>query len=130
MRLEATAPRRRRASLTPLIDVIFLLLLFFMLSSTFSKFGEIELTGATASSIAEQPAPIYLRLRGDEMAVNGIPVTLETLGAALQAQAASGSNLVLVAMDDATSSQHFVDVYAVARGVDGLGVAIVRSGAR
>ena len=130
MRLEATAPRRRRASLTPLIDVIFLLLLFFMLSSTFSKFGEIELTGATASGVAEQPAPIYLRLRGDEIAVNGTPVTLETLGAALQAQAASGSNLVLVAMDDAISSQHFVDVYAVARGVGGLGVAIVRSGAR
>ena len=30
-------------ALTPLIDVIFLLLLFFMLSSTFSRFGEIKL---------------------------------------------------------------------------------------
>ncbi|MEX0280950.1 MAG: biopolymer transporter ExbD, partial [Arenibacterium sp.] len=38
------APRRRRVvSLTALIDVVFLLLLFFMLTSTFSSFGEIEL---------------------------------------------------------------------------------------
>ena len=32
--------RRRRLPLTPLIDVIFLLLLFFMLSSTFTRFSD------------------------------------------------------------------------------------------
>ena len=43
--------------MTSLIDVIFLLLLFFMLSSTFSKFSEIELTagGSGPGRAAETP---------------------------------------------------------------------------
>ena len=36
--------------MTSLIDVIFLLLLFFMLTSTFSKFAEIELAAATSGA--------------------------------------------------------------------------------
>ena len=128
MQLEATSPRRSGPSLTPLIDVIFLLLLFFMLSSTFSKFGEIELTGATPAGGAAQTAPIYVRLSGDEIAVNGTPMTLETLADALQAQTASGSSLALVSMDGTISSQRFVDVYAVARDIEGLDVTIIRSG--
>ena len=40
------ARRRRRLSMTSLIDVIFLLLLFFMLTSTFTRFSEVELTAA------------------------------------------------------------------------------------
>jgi biopolymer transport protein ExbD len=37
--------------MTSLIDVIFLLLLFFMLSSTFSRFGEVELTAAAGGNM-------------------------------------------------------------------------------
>ena len=130
MRLETAIQRRRRPSMTPLIDVIFLLLLFFMLSSTFSRFDEIELTGASATGAAEGTALLYVQLRGEEVAVNGQIVTLEALGEILALQAANGTKLALVTMDAATTSQRFVDVYAVARAIDGLGVAIVRSGVR
>ena len=47
--------RRRRSgrlSMTSLIDVIFLLLLFFMLTSTFSKFSEVELAAEGTSDEA------------------------------------------------------------------------------
>ena len=44
MRLESPGYVRRQISVTSLIDVIFLLLLFFMLSSTFSKFADVELS--------------------------------------------------------------------------------------
>ena len=116
--------------MTPLIDVIFLLLLFFMLSSTFSRFGEIELTGANASGAVEIAALLYVQLRGEEVVVNGQIATLEELGEILVVHAANGAKLVLVSMDAATTSQRFVDVYAVARAIDGLDVAVVRSGVR
>ncbi len=43
MRLVETPGRRLRISLTPLIDVVFILLLFFMLSTQFSRQQAIEL---------------------------------------------------------------------------------------
>ena len=46
--------QRRRASITSLIDVIFLLLLFFMLASTFSKFSEIDIAVASAAGRSEE----------------------------------------------------------------------------
>jgi biopolymer transport protein ExbD len=42
-------------TLTPLIDVIFLLLLFFMLSSTFTRFAEVPLTNA-GGGVADRAA--------------------------------------------------------------------------
>ncbi len=45
MRLDlASQPRRRAISLTPLIDVVFILLLFFMLSSSFMQWRQIDLS--------------------------------------------------------------------------------------
>ena len=41
---------KKRLALTSLIDIIFLLLLFLMLTSTFSKFSEIELGVATTAA--------------------------------------------------------------------------------
>lgn len=47
MLLELARPRRRLISITPLIDVVFILLLFFMLSSTFNKARQMEVTAAS-----------------------------------------------------------------------------------
>jgi len=55
MRLDlAVAARRRAISLTPLIDVVFILLLFFMLSSNFMHFRSIDASIAEAASDAHQ----------------------------------------------------------------------------
>lgn len=62
MRLVETPPRRLRISLTPLIDVVFILLLFFMLSTQFSRHQAVELAivpDSASSSLAEQT---FLRL--------------------------------------------------------------------
>jgi biopolymer transport protein ExbD len=44
--LNVPQKNKQLISLTPLIDVVFILLLFFMLSSTFNKTKQIELTAA------------------------------------------------------------------------------------
>ncbi|NQY27452.1 MAG: biopolymer transporter ExbD [Piscirickettsiaceae bacterium] len=43
------APRREMISLTPLIDIVFILLLFFMLTSTFSRWQQIDLLAPSIS---------------------------------------------------------------------------------
>ncbi len=51
MRLNQSHSKRRQAiSLTPLIDVVFILLLFFMLSSSFIPWRQINVSMPTASS--------------------------------------------------------------------------------
>tara|TARA_B100000678_G_scaffold154917_1_gene129489 strand:+ start:365 stop:763 length:399 start_codon:yes stop_codon:yes gene_type:complete len=50
------ARRRKRMTITSLIDVIFLLLLFFMLASTFSKFSEVDIELATSGSALSSPS--------------------------------------------------------------------------
>ena len=70
-------PGRRRAALsvTPLIDVLFLLIIFFSLTSTFDEAGELELDlpdSSTAEAAVETPEaaplelidlPVYVTLR-------------------------------------------------------------------
>jgi biopolymer transport protein ExbD len=86
--MQIDAPRRfsRPLPLTPLIDVVFLLLMFFMLSTTFAKFGIFGMTssassGATQQVVAEPAVPgiIVDISAGPVVRVNGIVVSLEDL---------------------------------------------------
>jgi len=75
----AAKPRRRRPliSLTPLIDVVFILLIFFMLASSFLHWRAIDLNpparagagGSLAGALLVEVAPGTLRLAGRRMTV-------------------------------------------------------------
>lgn len=125
MRLDGAERRRSAISMTSLIDVIFLLLLFFMLSSTFTRFGEIELT-APGGGAGRAATPVYLRLDAGRILLNGRETALDDISAALAEQAEAGANTVLLKLDDATDSQRFIDLYAVLRAVPDLSVAVLR----
>ena len=58
-------PRRRPISLTPLIDVVFILLMFFMLTSTFTRWKAVDLRLPVASSDAGPKKPQALLLHTD-----------------------------------------------------------------
>ncbi|MFT2111167.1 ExbD/TolR family protein [Marinomonas sp. 2405UD68-3] len=49
MLLEISTQRKNSISITPLIDVVFILLLFFMLSSTFNLAKQIELNASSGA---------------------------------------------------------------------------------
>lgn len=94
-------PRRRRLPLTPLIDVIFLLLLFFMLSSTFLRFSAVEVTAAKAGRGAtagtERVTSALLRLGPDgTVTLNGAPVSAEALPQALATLAEGGTGRLIL----------------------------------
>ncbi|WP_171128615.1 MULTISPECIES: biopolymer transporter ExbD [unclassified Ruegeria] len=107
--------------MTPLIDVIFLLLLFFMLTSTFSKFGEIELSNATtgAGASGEQVERVFLQLGAERLDLNGQPVLLDVLAEQLE------PGQVLVSLDDDVTAQRLVDLLVRLRGREGLTVTVL-----
>lgn len=108
-------PRRTALSLTSLIDVIFLLLLFFMLTSTFTKLGELELTpGAPGGTGSGQP-PVFVQLGPDDLRVNAAEAPLEGLAEHLAALAGA-DGMVLIALAEGVEAQRLVDVLAALRG--------------
>lgn len=63
----ANKPKRQMISLTPLIDVVFILLLFFMLSSSFIKWQQITLTSpAEAQTTSTLPVVRVLNLESNQ----------------------------------------------------------------
>lgn len=115
-------PLRRPVALTSLIDVVFLLLLFFMLSSTFLKPREVTLSAAVSGAGTGTAAPLFLRLGPGELLVNGRPVALEAAAAAVRALSGPGPAPVLVSLTDGVTAQRLADLLAA---LDGLPVRVL-----
>lgn len=121
--------KRRPLAMTSLIDVIFLLLLFFMLTSTFSKYAEVELLSAGAGGVeASDQQRVFLRLGPETITLNGEDQTLDTLAQALETPTTEQTKqMVLVDLKDEVSSQRLVDLLAVLRGIQGLTVHVLEA---
>ncbi len=114
MALDVLKKRRKRLSMTSLIDVIFLLLLFFMLSSTFSKHGEIELTSSTGGGADTDRTVRFLKLNAEQILLDGQTVSLQQVTSVLQSDK---PQTVVISLGQETTSQQLIDLMAVLRPV-------------
>lgn len=116
----------RRLSLTPLIDVIFLLLLFFMLTSTFTRFAEVPLvqTGGKNAERIDKP-PLFLRLSDEGLTVNGLVVTGDVeagVTALIDGEAVSG----LLSVGERVTSQQLVETLRVLQSIETLDLSVLQ----
>ena len=124
-----TNPPRRRPliNITPLIDVMFLLLIFFMVSSTFrSEFGiDVALpTAQTAAAQERDPYEIVVREDGTIFAGQE-RVDLETLRARVDALLAEDAEATLVIRADREAQfQGFISVLDLVREAGGKRVLV------
>ena len=109
-------------NLIPFIDVLLVVLIFLMLSTTYSKFTELQvsLPVADADKPRDRPHEIIVAVAADgRYAVNRKPVdgrSVEVLTAELTAAAAGGSDMVVIISADATAAhQSVVNVMDAAR---------------
>ena len=117
--------RRRRLSLTPLIDVIFLLLLFFMLSSTFTRFGELPLAAAAGGAMPGDAPLVFVRLAPDAISVNGEATALEHAAAAVRERLGEDGRAVLVSLQGEVTAQRLTDLLVVLRSVPSADVRVL-----
>ncbi|SFK94702.1 biopolymer transporter ExbD [Shimia haliotis] len=112
---------RRPLALTPLIDVIFLLLLFFMLTSTFSTYGEIELSHARKGSGSSEATVerAFVQLGQERVTLNGQSVAMEDVIAKVE------DGQLLVSLDEGTTAQRLVDFLHLMRARSGLDVLVL-----
>lgn len=113
------APRQRRGlSVTSLIDIVFLLLLFFMLTSSFSHFSKTQITSAESGvmAISEHPS-ILAKPLNDGWLINGQPVSDSEITDFLSPYLGKGTDRILLSVSDEVSAQRLVGALEVLRGL-------------
>lgn len=101
-------------NLIPFIDVLLVVLIFLMLSTTYSKFTELQLTLPVADADAQRdyPKEVQVAVTSDgAYTVNQVPVpgrSLEELATALTGGAKAGKDSVIIINADASAKHQAV----------------------
>jgi biopolymer transport protein ExbD len=109
-------------NLIPFIDVLLVILIFLMLTTTYSKFTELQITlpSANAERMADRPREIVVAVSSDgRYVVDRKPIEgrgVDVLTVALQAAAAERNDPVVIVSADALSAhQAVINVMDAAR---------------
>ena len=122
MRLRKTRPESVDINLTPLIDVVFLLLIFFMVSTTFDREAELSIelpkSSASATPRTQEAIDIAIDAQG-RFFVNGTVLVNTQLDTLKRAMAAVGEDKedppVVINADARTPHQSVIQVMDAAR---------------
>lgn len=99
--------RRRRIGLTPMIDVVFLLLVFFMLAARFGMTDAIPVTLSGGAAQTYDGPPRLVTVLPDGLRVNGIDMADPV--AALRPLMAAQDDIIILRARDGASVQHLLD---------------------
>ena len=108
--------------LIPLIDILIVILIFLFLTTTYSRFAELQinLPEAAAERAAEKPAMLSVAVdSGGKYAINGVPTVFsstQSFASALK-EAAKGAKepVVAISADARATHQSVIDVMESAR---------------
>ena len=135
---DASPADEAEINLIPFIDVLLVVLIFLMLSTTYARFTELQLTlpSAQAEAMRQAPAEIVVAVSSDgRFAVNRQLLesrSVEAVTAALQAAADGRSDVVVIVSADALAAhQSVINVLEAARraGLSRLTYAAQQTGA-
>lgn len=118
MKISSPPPIRKPLPLTPLVDIVFLLLIFFMLSSTFLKLGHQDVgvaQQANASSAARPPGLLIRVGPNAKISINGKSVPLDGLTSRLNSYADEGVTAARLSPGPAASVQDLVTALSAVR---------------
>lgn len=99
----------RRPSLTPMIDVVFLLLVFFMLAARFGADTGLAIKAPQSGAAYEGP-PRLVDIGPNDVRLNGVPVAATLIPQELQRLVSSPDDPVVLRPDEATTTQRLVTV--------------------
>ena len=108
-----TINRRRRPSLTPMIDVVFLLLIFFMLVARFGVDNviDINLPAARGQNVQYEGPPRLIEIKsGDIVSLNGSEIPLGQLANKLRALMPSPNALIVLRSSAEANTQDLLNI--------------------
>lgn len=131
---EAARKRRSLVILTPLVDIVFILLIFFMLASSFSDhrvIGFLTPAGAKQAVGSEQPSAILVRVDTDgSLDMSGQPMSAVRIAQEVARRSLSDATLsYLVQPNRGVSVQQVIDVVELLKSSGARNVSLTsRSG--
>lgn len=112
-KLAKPVKRRQIITLTPLIDVVFILIVFFMLTSSFLEWRSISVdTSSSEQASASDEQPLVIKVQQQKILLNNAPIELSELTAKLQNRQPTNQAVNLQPIAD-TSTQQLVKVLDV-----------------
>ena len=136
MRLRARAPKKARIEIIPMIDVVFFLLVFFMMASlamTIYRGLPVSLPEAASGQRAAAETANITVARDGQTYLNREPVPVSALSEKLRPLLAANRDLaVVINADREVAHAHVVDVLDGLRGsgVTRIAIAVAPAGAR
>ena len=107
--------RPRRPNLTPMIDVVFLLLVFFMLASRFGTDMILPLDLAGSGAGGYSGPPRLVDIRPDGLALNGVPIAEAELASRLSTLASTPQDAIVLRARDGAELQRVIDAMELLR---------------
>lgn len=135
MKIRKKKAEQENIDISPLIDMVFILLIFFMVSTTFQKDMDIDINrpkAATATKSSSKDIRIFIAADGSTY-LNGDPVRSWMIQSRVKDQLSAGSaSNVLVIADDDVPTRKLVEVVDDARlaGAEDVGVATEKEAGR
>ncbi len=107
-------------NLIAMIDVLLVILIFLMVTTTYSKFSGLEINLPTADAQTQQEKPNEIDvvvMSGGNVLINKAPVSggVEALAQALRNAASGAEPVVVINADAKTAHQNVIDVMQAAR---------------
>lgn len=108
-------------NLVPLIDVLLVIIIFLVVSATFSRINELQINLPTADASAPQDKPLVINVGVDaagNYVVNNSALadrTVESIVAALRREAKGGEPTIIVNADASSTHQSVVNVMEASR---------------
>jgi len=140
MKLYRSTPPRSLISLVSMVDVLMIMLVFFMVTSTYLNLDMVPMAERSDTPADETPAPeggagaspLLIRLGADGVAhVQGQPQTAESLTALIAARVAENPAApVIVLPSGAATTQALVSLMELSTNAGGTRLRIVRLEAR
>ena len=123
MKFKHRRPEEPEINLIPFIDVLLVILIFLMLSTTYSKYSELQITlpVADAERLKERPGEVLVSVTADgRYLINHKPIegrSVEVLAAELRAAAGTSGDqaVVIVSADALAAHQAVINVMDAAR---------------
>ena len=100
----------RKPALTPLIDVVFLLLVFFMLAAQFGRDTAIDLATAGGGAKPYSGPPRLITILPDSVLLNGVPQTETALLQGLQTLTGTPDDAIVLRAQNGADVQRLTDL--------------------
>jgi len=128
--MQLSSPRKKSLiNLTPLIDIVFILLIFFMLASNFVRWHTLELSVGEASEIEIDPLAIsIISIKADaSYAINKTPMALNEIISLLRSKINNDpDHPIVIQPEKGTNVQAMVDILNIVKGFAGNSVSVAK----